>query len=178
MRALASFLIFIIIFSLGASLRLLWFFTFQKKLVEDNYFYKSYREMKGGANTPQEAWQGYLQALEKGDIEGALMYVWEGSRGIYRETLNRLYKNNLLKQYAKNHSVYLKKSNKKYEDLEENEQAFLYEYITQKDIEIALYEDMKEQLEKEWLNKGANSEKLILRQIFKYNPYTKKWFIK
>lgn len=171
--------LFIIFAISGFIFRNLWFFTVQKKIVEETFIYKPLKEAKGGGKTPQEAWIGYLTALEKGDIDLALEYVWPEERIDFRKTLETLKRAGLLERYAKNHSKNLMMPNKKYEDLEKDETALLYEYINEKDVELAIRSDFTQQAAMErWEELGTSTEPLTIRAIFKFNPYTKKWMIK
>jgi len=176
-------LIFVVFFSLGASLRFTLFFTLQKKIVEDQFFYKDIKEMKGGANTPQEAWIKYLEALEKGNIDEALMYVWGPERETQREFLLDKKRNDNLSKFLKQYRKSLKELPPIYY-LDEDEKWFTYltneeisdnfkklENSTDTDIK-KLYEGYRNSPIKEAIYE------LIPNIIFKYNSFTKKWFIK
>jgi hypothetical protein len=52
-QILVSIIIFLIFFFLGASLRAIWFFTFQKRYLEYVWFEKPLAKMQGGADNPQ-----------------------------------------------------------------------------------------------------------------------------
>ena len=173
---IVPFVIFMIFLVAGLGLRLLWFYTFQKKIVEDRYFYKELKEDQGGAKIPQEAWNKYLDALEKEDIEEALLYVWPDERGKY-VYLYKLKESNFLSQYARNYGRDLRENRKI--QLGEDELAFYYDYISDKKIEILLApEDLKNIIIKDWEAKSLDKEKVIFTAIFKYNPHNKKWYIK
>jgi hypothetical protein len=72
--------IFILFLILGAVFRMMWFYLAQKEILEYTYIERPLREAKGGGKTPEETWIGYLNALEKGDIEGAVQYTWPEDR--------------------------------------------------------------------------------------------------
>jgi hypothetical protein len=185
-KVLISILIFLIFFSLGASLRLMWFFTFQKRYLEYVWFEKPLAKMEGGANSPQEAWEKYLSALERGDIEEAMRYWWEGEKANFRY-YQILKEKGLLKKYAdcdKNlifvEDVDLtKKYNKQYVKYAPPEKKFKVKCRSYKEVEEALITTEGEKIlnEKFWEAQKSNVIEEWVELIFKYNSKTKKWFI-
>ncbi|MGC8981525.1 MAG: hypothetical protein ACP5JU_01065 [Minisyncoccia bacterium] len=173
--------IFLLFLVIGFSFRILWFFFPQKEIMEYKFIEKPLREAKGGGKTPEETWINYLNALEKEDIEGALMYVWPENREGVRKTLERLREGGLIIKFAKNHSKGLIKNQTIQNTLEKDEQSFYYKYIKEKDIELFFVlndPQLKKIEESHWEQKGLKSEPATFTIIFKYNPYTKTWFIK
>lgn len=170
---IALFIVFLIS---GFIFRFLWFYTVQKKIVEDKYFYKELKEDRGGAKTPQEAWNKYLDALEKGNIEEALLYVWPYERDNYKY-LYKLKENNLLLEEAKNHGRNLRENKKA--KVEKDELAFYFDYIRDKRIELLLASDNFKKIALDyWKKKGIDKEKVVFTATFKFNHYNKKWYIK
>lgn len=178
------FLIFILGFILGFGFRLNWFYVIQKKILEYQIIDKPLREAKGGGKTPQETWIGYLNALEKGDINGALEYIWPDSREKFRKELLLLKNAGLLTQYAKNHDKNINEIYNPETRLEENEKMFSLTYLDTKEISLLLSglapfpEIIKESERIIWERKGVDQELSRTDFIFKFNPYTKKWLIK
>jgi hypothetical protein len=90
--------IFILFLILGAVFRMMWFYFAQKEILEYTYIEKPLREAKGGGKTPEETWIGYLNALEKGNIEEAVQYTWPEDREKSIKELTLLKEKNLLKK--------------------------------------------------------------------------------
>lgn len=174
---IVPFVVFMIFLVSGFGLRFLWFYTGQKKIVEKEFIYKELSQDKGGANTPQEAWQKYLSALEKGNIEEALLYILPYNREHFRKLFEELSRAGLLKRYAKNHSLELVEAKEASQELEKNQKGFFFIYKSEKEIELAINPEIKEALEREWLERGSDSETLRFMQVFEYNPYNKKWYL-
>ncbi len=183
MKQFYLFLLYVFIFGLGIFIggfsRFLWLVTYQKSIIEKKFIYKPLIEAKGGGNTPQEAWIGYLNALEKGNIEEALEYVWPEEREKFRETLLKLKQKGFLDEYAKNFDKVLIKPLKIYKTLEENEVLFENRQTINKEVELKMTEDERT---KNFLIELWKNEPEIFTAtstiIFKYNPYSKKWLIK
>ncbi len=192
MKQFFIFLLFIFIFFfsifLGFIFRITWFVTYQKYLLERDFIYKPLIEAKGGGNTPQEAWLGYLTALEKGDIEEALEYVWPEERERFKEILKDIDTKEFIKSqgYKK-----LLKQLKKRVGMPEDE--VLYTYLTDEEIKERIREYQKnpdimwayQQFLEASKNLNMPIESFeeyvghsIPSVIFKFNPFSKKWLIK
>lgn len=173
--------LFIVFLISGFIFRLVWFFTFQKKIVEDKFFYKELKYDKGGAKTPQEAWNKYIDALEKGDIEEALLYVWPYEREGLKKSLEEKKKRN------ESLSVYKEDEKTLYElpppyYLEKDEKVFTYlSPENQKKYLEDLLKDPILRKDYEAVKKGPlpyTDAYFLPTVIFKLNPYNKKWYIK
>jgi hypothetical protein len=189
-QVLVSVIIFLIFFLLGASLRAIWFFTFQKRYLEYLWFEKPLKttlaKMKGGADSPQEAWEKYLSALERGDIEEAIRYWWEGEKADLRY-YKILKEKGLLKKYADCDKSLIfvedvdltKKYNDQYIKYAPPEKKFKVRCRSYKEVEEALITTEGEKIlnEKFWEAQKSNVIEEWSEFIFKYNPKTKKWFI-
>jgi hypothetical protein len=188
-QILVSIIIFLIFFFLGASLRAIWFFTFQKRYLEYLWFEKPLKttlaKMKGGADSPQEAWEKYLSALERGDIEEAKKYIWDDTpeNPLDLSHLYFLKEKGLLKKYRDcdkkliQDTNYLNVSNKessKYNPIEERYKARCREY---KEVELFLIGNSDPVIKQYWENEKRDVIEVWNYFIFKYNPITKKWFI-
>ncbi len=183
MKQFPLFLLFVFLFFfsifLGFTFRLIWFLTYQKYLVEKDLVYKPLIEAKGGGNTPQEAWIGYLNALEKGDIEGALEYIWPEEREKIRKSLLEAKSRGYLEDPAHSFSRMITKVENPERFLDKDEVMYVVKVIINKTKSLARAEDKetKEFLELLYKDKPEifESEETI---IFKFNPYSKKWLIK
>jgi hypothetical protein len=188
-QVLISIIIFLIFFFLGASLRAIWFFTFQKRYLEYLWFEKPLTKMKGGADSPQEAWEKYLSALERGDVEEAMRYWWSEAPEDSKAK-NYSYSNKdkeLLKKEAdcdKNlifvEDVDLsKKYNEQYIRYAPPEKKFKTKCRVYKEVELlkAADEFTKSSLERFWEAQKSNVVEQRVNVIFKYNFKIKKWFI-
>lgn len=178
---IVPFVIFIIFFTLGLGLRFLWFSTVQKKILEDKYIYKVIREDKGGGATPQEAWNKYLDALEKGDIEKALLYVWPAEREKVRKGLiEKKKRNEPLNSFKENEKVLYELAPPYY--LEKDEKIFTYlSPERQKEYIEGLLKDPFLRKDYEETKKGPvpyTDAFFLPIEVFKFNPYNKKWYIK
>jgi hypothetical protein len=188
-QILVSIIIFLIFFFLGASLRAIWFFTFQKRYLEYLWFEKPLAKMQGGADSPQEAWEKYLSALERGDIEEAMRYWWsEASED--SKAKNYLYSNKdkeLLKKEAdcdKNlifvEDVDLsKKYNEHYIKYAPPEKKFKTKCRVYKEVNLSKAGDEASRLffEEFWNAQKSNVVEGWVDVVFKYNFKVKKWFI-
>ncbi len=170
--------LFIVFLISGFIFRLVWFFTFQKKIVEDKFFYKELKYDKGGATTPQEAWNKYIDALEKGDIEEALLYIWPYERETTRERLLDIREKRLLNYYVKSLGTDLKEATPT-KILQENEKMFITFGLVDKEKEIFLInlQDDKKTFQELFKDKPQVFP-MKHEVIFKLNPYNKKWYIK
>jgi len=188
-QVLVSIIIFLIFFLLGASLRAIWFFTFQKRYLEYLWFEKPLAKMKGGADSPQEAWEKRLTALEKGDVEEALKYKWIESREIQERSyhyLNFLQEKGLLKKFSdcdrslvfvEDINLY-KKYNEQYVRYAPLEKKFKVKCRAHKDIDLLTEDEIERStLEQIWEAQKHDVLEGWAEVIFKYNPETKKWFI-
>lgn len=178
-RAFSLIGIFLLFLIIGIGFRSLWFFFVQKEILEYTYIEKPMREAKGGGKTPEETWIGYLEALEKGDIEKALTYIWPEERNEFK-FLYDLKKNGLLYRYAKNNYKQLRPNLEVQQILEKNERAYYRTYLAEKDIEMFFVKDDPELIKAEeeyWASKKTDKELVEFTIIFKYNPYSKKWLI-
>jgi len=194
-QVLVSIVLFLIFFFLGASLRTIWFFTFQKRYLEYIWFEKPLKttlaKMKGGADSPQEVWEKILSALEGGDIEQYISYGWKDlseSSDIenLKNYLNLLKKEGLLKKHIdcdKNlifvEDIALSKQyNEQYVKYAPPEKKFKVKCRAHRDIDL-LTEDKIERstLEQIWIAQKSDVLDGWAEVIFKYNPETKKWFI-
>jgi hypothetical protein len=190
-KVLISILIFLIFFSLGASLRLMWFFTFQKRYLEYVWFEKPLAKMEGGANSPQEAWEKILSALERGDIEQYISYGWKDlSEGSDTENLknylNLLKEKGLLKKHidCDKNLIFVedvdltKKYNEQYVKYAPPEKKFKVKCRAYKEIDLLVPdESTKLHFEKIWESKKNDVIEGWAYAIFKYNTQTKKWFL-
>lgn len=202
-----SLIIFLIGFSLGITIRFSLFWFLQTKLYAYKYIYKDLIDLlkndKGGANTPEEAWLKYLDAMKKGDIDEALLYVWPQDREEKRQNLLKIKENNLLGKIADCDKDLIFIRNLKpteepiyvgtfYDPRLDKLGVVSKEYKVKcrfyKEIDMFLSlnseilksrfsrEEIKQMIEEEWKNYGdviENEDSVFIR----YNPYTKKWFI-
>jgi hypothetical protein len=172
--------IFILFLILGAVFRMMWFYFVQKEILEYTYIEKPLREAKGGGKTPEETWIGYLNALEKGDIEEAVQYIWPENRENVKKYLLLLKENGKLQSFVKSYNKSLIPL-KPTLTMEKDEKR--YTYLTKEQIENYYQEILKDpQLKRifeEMKNSPLKNEDTFLPDIiFKYNPYTKRWLIK
>ncbi|MCM8833382.1 MAG: hypothetical protein NC816_05635 [Candidatus Omnitrophica bacterium] len=175
------FVIFMIFLVSGFGLRLLWFYTIQKKILEDRYIYKELKEDRGGANSPQEAWNKYLDALEKGNIEEALLYIWPDEREKRKEFLvEKQKRSEPLNPFEKDERILYELPPPYY--LEKDEKVFTYlSPQKQKEYFAEIMKDpiLKEHYENAKKNPVIYTDAFFLPvKIFKYNPHNKKWYIK
>jgi hypothetical protein len=192
-QILVSIIIFLIFFFLGASLRAIWFFTFQKRYLEYLWFEKPLKttlaKMKGGANSPQEAWEKYLSALERGYIEEAMSYWWsETSEDSKTKSYSYSKKDKeLLKKEADcdKNLIFVedidltKKYNEQYVKYIPPEKKFKTRCRVYKEVELlkAADEFTKSSLERFWETQKSNVVEQQVNVIFKYNFKNQKWFI-
>ena len=171
--------IFILFLILGTIFRMVWFYFVQKEILEYTYIEKPLREAKGGGKTPEETWIGYLNALEKGNIEEAVQYIWPENRENVKKYLLLLKENGKLPLFVSTYDKNIKKVEHPTRMLENDE--VMYSYISTAYKELDYFnasEKDKEFLDEWWVDKKSNIATYTQEVIFKYNPYTKRWLIK
>jgi hypothetical protein len=177
LKTVSFFLLFAF---LGGFFRFGWFYTHQKAVFERKIAFKELADSKLGGKTPQETWNLYLDALEKGDIELAVQYwVPEARVGIGK--IMKEYKNaGVLQRYVKNHGGNLtKEKSAGLITLKDDEKAFSYDYIKEKEIDfIGARGEYRNILEKIWKDEQMNNRKTRPIVIFQLNKFTNKWLIK
>ena len=95
-------LLFLLFFIIGFSVRFLFFGLYQIPEGKEYFQELPLIQDQGGSETPELAWQNYLNALKNNDIESALQQVWPYERGRVRDFLSRLREVNYLNEFVKN----------------------------------------------------------------------------
>jgi hypothetical protein len=145
--------------------------------------------MKGGADSPQEAWEKRQAALGKGDIDEALKYKWIESHEIQERSYNYLTflkEKGLLKKFSDcdKNLIFVedidltKKYNEQYIRYAPLEKKFKVKCRAYKDIDLLTEDEIeKSTLEQIWRSQKSDVLDGWAEVIFKYNLETKKWFI-
>lgn len=164
MKKIKYFLFFLLFFSLGITTR--YFFLSFYQLPEGKQYFQDYPLIsdQGGSETPELAWQNYLNALRNGDIETALKQVWPHERERLRDVFQRLKEVNYLDEFV------------------ENIQEIGWRRISEKEYEI----NIKTLITNETQYAHSGNWNLIIEKWngpsegsyqIKLNPYNKKWYV-
>jgi len=179
LRGINLTVLFIVSVIIGFVFREVLFFTLQMKILEYYSIVKPMKEIKGGADSPEEAWVKFLDLAGKGDIEGALQYVWPENREGTRKTLETYKKYGKLEMFISTFSKKIERVERPDMILMPDEALYYNEGFAYKELDyLGASTETKEFLDKIWADEKSNVMKIKEPVIFKYNPYTKKWFIK
>ena len=98
-------LLFLLFFIIGFSVRFLFFGLYQIPEGKEYFQELPLIQDQGGSETPELAWQNYLNALKNNDIESALQQVWPYERGKMEERLFELANEEYLSLYVDSFSI-------------------------------------------------------------------------
>lgn len=172
--------IFLVFMGIGGIYRLFWFRSHQIGIFERKFAYKELADSKLGGKTPQETWNLYLDALEKGDVDLAVQYWVPEAREDIKQISYKRKNANLLTEYARNHSRHLIEVKKQDQFLQKGEKLYSYRYIKEKKIEFIGVDDKitEDFLKAYWIEQKTDRVETQERITLQLNSYTHKWLIK
>ena len=173
---LIGFFIFALAFIVGSVFRVGWLFAVQRPLFQYTYLDADIRAVKTGGKTPQDTWNIYISALEKGDINGALQFIYPESRESEKIFLEEEKKKDNLKGFLSSHHKEIRKFDG-LKNLKKNEKRFTY--LTQQEEKEFIEGFKTDQNLKPLADEPIeNLREFIPDIVFFYNRYSRLWLIK